>query len=70
LKLLNNFENPSSKTAQRPYIGDFDTENAFRKPPVTSYFLRIFPAANERSALKNINQSQGGKSEEGFSNHY
>jgi hypothetical protein len=29
-----NFENPSSNPLQRPYSGDFDTENAYRKPPV------------------------------------
>jgi len=31
LKLLTNFENPSSNTLQRPLSGDFDTENAYRK---------------------------------------
>jgi hypothetical protein len=28
-----------------------------RKPPVTNLFLRIFPAATERSALENDDQS-------------
>jgi hypothetical protein len=48
--------------------GDFDTENAYRndcnflksyrKPPVTNEVLLIFPAANERSAPENNDQSQ------------
>jgi hypothetical protein len=33
LKLLTNFENPFSNQLQMPYSGDFDTENAYRKPP-------------------------------------
>ncbi len=36
----------------------YDSVKSNRKPPVTIYFLRIFPAANERSALENIDQSQ------------
>jgi hypothetical protein len=28
LKVLTNFENPSSNPLQKPYSGDFDTENA------------------------------------------
>jgi hypothetical protein len=35
-----------------------DPVKSYRKPPVTNYFLGIFPAANERLALENINQSQ------------
>jgi hypothetical protein len=31
LKLLTNFENPSSNPLLRPFGGDFDTENAYRK---------------------------------------
>jgi hypothetical protein len=53
-KLLTNFEKPSSNPFQRPYGGDFDTENAYRKPPMKILFLHIFPAAKERSALENI----------------
>jgi hypothetical protein len=34
LKLLTSFENPSSNPLQRPESGDFNTENAYRKPPV------------------------------------
>jgi hypothetical protein len=34
LKLLTNFENPSSNPLQRPQSGDFDNENAYMKPPV------------------------------------
>jgi hypothetical protein len=34
LKLFPNFENPSSNPLQRPLTGDFDTENAYRKPPI------------------------------------
>ncbi len=33
-EFLSNFENLSSKPLQRPYSGNFDTENAYRKPPV------------------------------------
>ncbi len=44
LKLLTNFVNTSSN--QKPESGDFDTGNAYRKPPVM------------RSALENIDQSQ------------
>jgi hypothetical protein len=55
MKKSNSFD---SNPLQKPYNADFDTENAYRKPPVTSLFLRIFPAANERSALENIDQSQ------------
>ena len=33
LKLLTNFENSSSNLLHRPSSGDFDTENAYRKPP-------------------------------------
>ncbi len=35
-----------------------DSLKSYRKPPVTSYFLRIFPAANERSALKAIDHRE------------
>ncbi len=35
-----------------------DSVKSYRKPPVTNKFLRIFFAANERSALENIDQSQ------------
>jgi hypothetical protein len=52
--ILTNFENPSGNPLQRPYRGDFDSINAYRKPPVTSYILRSFLAANERSALENV----------------
>jgi hypothetical protein len=34
LKLLTNLENPSSNALQRPYSGNFDNENAGRKPLV------------------------------------
>jgi hypothetical protein len=34
LKLLTNFKNPSNNPLQRPVSGDFDTEIAYRKPPV------------------------------------
>jgi hypothetical protein len=71
------FENPSSNPLQRPYSGDFDTENAacdsvksYRKPPMTSKFLLNFPAANERSALENIDQSQKREFCGGFSKHF
>jgi hypothetical protein len=37
LKLLTNFENPSSNPLQRPYSDDFGTDNAYRKPPVILY---------------------------------
>jgi hypothetical protein len=47
LKLLTNLENSSSNSLQKPKSGDFDTENAYRKPPVTSLLLHIFLAANE-----------------------
>jgi hypothetical protein len=32
LKLLT--KSPSRNPLQRPYSGDFDTENAYRKPPL------------------------------------
>jgi hypothetical protein len=32
--LLTNFENPSGNMLQRTQSGDFDSEDAYRKPPV------------------------------------
>jgi hypothetical protein len=67
LKLLTNFENPSSNPFQRRSTGDFlrwkclqetARDSNTKSLPVTSYFLRIFPAANERSSQENIDQSQ------------
>jgi hypothetical protein len=36
----------------------YESVKPYRKQPVTSYLLRIFPAANDGPALENINQSQ------------
>jgi hypothetical protein len=40
IKLLTNSENQFSNPLERPYSGDFDPENAYRKPPV---ILKIVP---------------------------
>jgi len=41
------------------------------KPPVTRLFLRIFHAANERSALENTSTNHGeGNSEQSLSKHF
>jgi hypothetical protein len=39
MKLLNNSQNYFNNSLQRPYSGDFDPENAYRKPPA---ILKIF----------------------------
>jgi hypothetical protein len=67
LKLLTDFENPSS-TVTRFKDLKARSENVYRKPPVIlqiileaacdKLFLCIFPAANERSGAEKIDQSQ------------
>jgi hypothetical protein len=55
---------------KRPQSGDIDIENAYRKPPVTREFQRIFPAVNETSTMENIDKSQRRDSEESCSKHF
>jgi hypothetical protein len=58
--------NPSSNPLHRPLKSDFDTENAYRKPPVVplnipeaacdKLILAHFPSANERSVTREHRQ--------------
>ncbi len=41
LKSLTSFESPPSNPLQRPYSGDLDTENAYRKLPVILLNLTV-----------------------------
>ncbi len=60
MKLLTNFENPFSKPLQRPYNGDVDPKNAYRKPHVILW--------NHTESLKTYHKEEN--SEEGFSKNF
>ncbi len=80
LKLLTNFEKPSSNPLQDPTAAVLTLK---MRTGSRLWFCKIipeaacdklifahFPAANERSALENIDQSQRREFEEGFSKHF
>jgi hypothetical protein len=61
LKLLTNFEILKATC---------DSVKSYRKLPVTSAFLHIFPPANKRSAQENIDQSQKKEFRGGFQEEF
>jgi hypothetical protein len=62
-KLLANFENPLSNPLHRPYSGDFNPENAYRKPPVNlktvpAMIVSLKKSTDNREAKTEIHQRQ------------